>query len=65
MSTMNFWEAQRQARKRTALYVAVFIILTLIVAYFAEEAMRTLAPESYSPPLPAGGEGPGVGFPVQ
>lgn len=52
MATMDFWEAQRRARKRTALFITVFIILTLIVAFFAEEAMRYFASDSYNPPLP-------------
>lgn len=49
---MNFWEAQRSARLRTAWYVAIFILLTLIVATGAEFEMRALAGESYDPPLP-------------
>lgn len=49
---MNFWEAQRRARSRTTLYVIVFILLTLLVAYIAEEAMRAFAQENYNPPLP-------------
>lgn len=49
---MNFWEAQRRARSRTTLYVAIFIVLTLIVAYISEAAMHTFAQENYNPPLP-------------
>lgn len=49
---MDFWEAQRRARARTAWYIIVFVILTFIVAAMAEIAMRTLAEESYDPPLP-------------
>jgi heat shock protein HtpX len=50
--TMNFWEAQRQARKQTAFYVAIFIVLSIGVAVFAEWAMRMLGGESYEPPFP-------------
>jgi heat shock protein HtpX len=49
---MNFWEAQHKARSRTAWYITIFVILTAIVAVIAELAMRTLAEESYDPPLP-------------
>lgn len=49
---MNFWEAQRKARSWTALYLTVFILLTLIVATIAEISLRILAPENYAPPLP-------------
>lgn len=49
---MNFWEAQRRARSRTTLYVTIFIILTLLVAYISEQAMRTFAQPDYNPPLP-------------
>lgn len=49
---MNFWEAQRRARSRTTLYVTIFIILTLFVAYISEQAMRSLAEPDYNPPLP-------------
>lgn len=49
---IDFWEAQRKARWRTAWYIMIFVILTLMVAVAAEVAMRTLAEESYAPPLP-------------
>lgn len=49
---MNFWEAQRKARSRTAWYVTIFVILTSVVAVVAEMAMRVLAEGSYDPPLP-------------
>lgn len=49
---MNFWEAQRRARSRTAWYITIFILLTIGVAVAAETAMRTFAEESYDPPLP-------------
>jgi len=49
---MNFWEAQRRARSKTALYTTIFIILTFIAAFLAEVAMRFFAGENYDPPLP-------------
>lgn len=49
---MNFWEAQREARSRTSLYLMAFVLLTLLIAALAEWALRSFAPESYHPPLP-------------
>lgn len=49
---MNFWEAQRRARSRTSLYVTIFVLLTLFVAYISEAAMHAFAQENYNPPLP-------------
>ncbi len=49
---MNFWEAQKRARAHTTLYITIFIVLTLVVAVVSELAMRTLAQDSYDPPLP-------------
>lgn len=49
---MDFWEAQRRARSRTSLYVTIFIVLTLLVAFISEAAMRSLAEPDYNPPLP-------------
>lgn len=49
---MNFWEAQRRAKSRTSFYVFIFIILTLVVAFLSEWALRTFAPENYSPEFP-------------
>src|SRR4051794_32781678 len=47
---MNFWEAQRKAKSKTAIYLAVFIVLTLIAATIAEWAMRTFAAVDYGNP---------------
>lgn len=47
---MNFWEAQRRAKSKTALYVGVFTLLTIIVAALAEWAMRIFAGDSYGNP---------------
>lgn len=49
---MNFWEAQRKARSRTRLYIALFAILTLIAAGLAEVAVRAMAGPDYQPPAP-------------
>ncbi len=49
---MNFWEAQRKARSKTAFYLIMFVILTLIAAVAAEYALRALDPSDYSPPGP-------------
>jgi len=51
--TVNFWESQRQAKSKTAIYLTIFVFLTLAASYVAEWAMRNFASESYSnPPLP-------------
>lgn len=47
---MNFWEAQRQAKSKTALYIGIFIVLTVIAAALAEWAMRIFAGDSYGNP---------------
>lgn len=49
---MNFWEAQQRAKSRTTLYVTLFILLTLVVAFFAETAMHVLLAGDYDPPIP-------------
>lgn len=37
---MNFWEAQRKARSKTSLYIALFILLTLLCAVGIEVGLR-------------------------
>lgn len=49
---MNFWEAQRHARKLTTIYLICFVLLALIVATMAEMALRYSASEQYNPPYP-------------
>ena len=49
---MDFWAAQRRARSKTKLYVTIFILLTLVVAFFSEVAMRTFAADSYHTNIP-------------
>lgn len=44
---MNFWEAQRRAKRKTKYYLAAFILITLGTAVFVELAMRAFAPEVY------------------
>jgi heat shock protein HtpX len=55
---MNFWEAQRHAKSKTALYLTVFVGLTLLASVTAEWAMRAFASENYeNPDLPYVGLG--------
>ncbi|MFI0434553.1 MAG: M48 family metallopeptidase [Parachlamydiaceae bacterium] len=55
---MNFWEAQRIAKKKTAIYLAIFITLTLAASALSELAMRIFAAGSYgNPDLPFVGLG--------
>lgn len=49
---MNFWEAQKRAKSRTSLYVAIFVALTIMVGFLVEYSMRYFAAESYNPPFP-------------
>lgn len=49
---MNFWEAQRKAQSKTTLYLIVFIILTFLAAFVAEELMRLFSDESYQSNIP-------------
>ncbi|WP_228840656.1 M48 family metallopeptidase [Candidatus Protochlamydia phocaeensis] len=55
---MNFWEAQRQAKTKTIIYLTIFILLTLAAGLCAELAMRAFAGDSYgNPPMPYVGLG--------
>lgn len=55
---MNFWEAQRKAKTKTALYIGIFIVLTIVASILAELAMRFFAAENYgNPELPYVGLG--------
>lgn len=49
---MNFWEAQRQARKKTAWFIFIFVFLTLAVAVGTEFALRNFDPEDYNTEIP-------------
>ncbi|CUI16821.1 putative heat shock protein HtpX [Candidatus Protochlamydia naegleriophila] len=49
---MNFWEAQREAKSKTAWYLTVFFILTITTAVLAELAMRTFAADGYQGEFP-------------
>ncbi len=49
---MDFWAAQDRARKKTKIYVTIFVIITLIVATVSEMAMRTFAPDTYQTNVP-------------
>ena len=48
----NFWELQRRAKKKTNLYLAIFISITLGMAICIEWAMRQLAQQGYQPDFP-------------
>ena len=52
---MNFWEAQRRARSKTAIYLVVFVLLTISVAVLLEIAMRIFADQQYQFDFPAAG----------
>lgn len=45
---MDFWAAQKRAMSKTKIYVTIFIILTLFVAFLLEVAMRSLAADDYA-----------------
>lgn len=45
---MLFWEAQKEAKSKTALYLAIFVLLTLAASVAAEFAMRTFAGDDYT-----------------
>lgn len=49
---MDFWEAQRQARKKTVKCLIAFVLLTFGVAALAEIAMRVLAQDQYDTSFP-------------
>lgn len=49
---MNFWQAQRKAKKRTSLYLTFFILITVGISFLIEYVVRLLAVEGYSPPMP-------------
>lgn len=53
---MNFWEAQKRARSRSRIYVLVFILMTLIVAFLVEKTIRALVID-YTAPYPLFGIG--------
>jgi heat shock protein HtpX len=52
MAVMDFWQAQRRARKETAVYVTLFAILTIVAAVLLELGLRYFAPDQYNPPTP-------------
>lgn len=49
---MNFWEAQKRARKQTLYLVMLFILLTIIASLGIEFLLRYVEPASYSPSAP-------------
>lgn len=51
---MDFWAAQQRARKKTKLYLAAFILITLGVAFLLEVVMRDASP-GYAQSFPIAG----------
>lgn len=49
---MDFWAAQDRARKKTKIYLAIFVILTALVAAISEAAMRYFAAQAYQTNIP-------------
>lgn len=54
---MNFWEAQARARRYTTLYITIFSIFTIIIAFVAELALRVFSSDDYNPHIPYLGVG--------
>jgi len=52
---MDFWEAQKRARRQTRLYLLLFAILTLLGAALIEYGLRYFDPQDYSFPYPLAG----------
>lgn len=48
----NFWELQRKARKRTSIYLLIFIGITIGMSVLIEVLMRSFAKDSYQPDFP-------------
>jgi len=55
--TANFWELQRRAKQRTVVYLAIFALITIGMAFGVELALRYLAPQTYRPAFPIIGSG--------
>ncbi len=49
---MDFWEAKRRARGRTALYISLFVLFTVGVAILIEYLLRSYAEETEERPIP-------------
>ncbi len=47
---INFWDAQRRAKRKSLLYFAVFVALAVTMAYLIDLAARFLASQGYIPP---------------
>jgi heat shock protein HtpX len=44
---MDFWKAQSKARFTTQVYIALFVLLTVVASFFAEMGARGFAGEAY------------------
>lgn len=49
---MDFWAAQRRARRTTTLYLITFVIMAFLTAIFAEISFRAMAQDSYETDFP-------------
>jgi len=49
---MDFWAAQKRARKKTFLYFVLFLLLTFLLAAGAENSYRNFAGPDYQPGFP-------------
>jgi heat shock protein HtpX len=49
---INFWQAQRQARVRTTLYISLFLLLTVLIAFLVEFVIRALYQQGEIPRMP-------------
>ena len=49
---MDFWQAQRHARRQTFIYLVLFLLLSIVAAICLEFGMRYYDPEDYNTSLP-------------
>ncbi len=49
---MNFWQAQKRARRQTRIYLSLFVLLALVAAFLLELAMRYYGQGQYDPSAP-------------
>ncbi len=49
---MDFWKAQKRAQGRTKIYLTIFVLLTLSMAFLIEVLMREFAGHSYPSEFP-------------
>lgn len=49
---MDFWQAQRRARRQTTIYLSLFVLLALVAAVVLELAIRYYGQGQYDPTVP-------------